>query len=110
MLIADDNRIMRVILREYFEDKGYDVTDVTDGEELVGNAREGGYGLIVSDDDMPRRTGLQALREIRTLDHRTPFYLLSADDVERQAREAGATGYISKIGLTPEILDACFLP
>ena len=67
ILVADDDRIVRRIVVAKLAGLGYEVTEVKDGQEAL-QLLEGGYvpDLIITDSLMPRTTGLQLVRGIRS--------------------------------------------
>jgi CheY-like chemotaxis protein len=64
VLVADDNRIVRVVLRELFEGLGADVVEAPDGEAALRLAQETDPHLIFMDLLMPKRDGFQVADEI----------------------------------------------
>ncbi len=66
VLIVDDMLTMRRILRNVLQEIGYtNVRDAKDGEEAFNTLKIGGYGLVVTDWNMPVMTGLELLKAIR---------------------------------------------
>ena len=59
VLVADDNRIVRVVLRELFEGLGAEVVEAPDGEVALKLAQESSPQLIFMDLLMPKRDGFQ---------------------------------------------------
>jgi signal transduction histidine kinase len=60
-LIIDDERSIRLALGRYLVRRGWEVEQAEDGEEalrLLGAAPQAGYGLVITDLRMPRRSGL----------------------------------------------------
>jgi len=98
MILAEDDQDFREGLVLYIGDEipGVEIEYVDDGKPLLERARNGGYALILTDNDMKQMNGLEAVRRIREFDKTTPIYLMSGRDVRKQALEAGATGYIPK--------------
>lgn len=72
------------------------VDQAEDGQELLELAAKNQYGLIITDHNMPIVTGLQAIREIREYDTKTPILMISGSNLEQFALEAGATRYLEK--------------
>lgn len=107
IIIADDRENCRENLSEWTKtcckEKGIDmeVTTVNDGRPLVGRVLDENvpYDLVFTDNMMLRINGMEAISIIRKKDKIIPIYLFCAGDssIEREAINAGATGYISKL-------------
>jgi len=112
ILLADDHAVVRRGLRMVLEAQP-DLTVVAeagDGIEAVERGLREHVDLAVLDVAMPRRTGLDAAREL--LRHRPDMrvLMLSMHDVEEfcfQALKAGASGYVLKTAADKELVDAC---
>lgn len=80
VLVADDEPAVLEVLSQVVEDMGHDVLRARDGEEALGLARDKRPQLVVTDHMMPRLSGLELCRRLRSdevLKH-TPVILLSA--------------------------------
>jgi two-component system sensor histidine kinase/response regulator len=80
VLVADDEPAVLEVLSQVVEDMGHDVLRARDGEEALGLARARRPQLVVTDHMMPRLSGLELCRRMRSdevLQH-TPVILLSA--------------------------------
>ena len=98
VLIAEDEAIIRMDLREILEEEGYEVVEASDGEEAVRLAREVRPELAILDIKMPRKDGLEAAQEISE-ERIAPVLILTAysqRDLVEQAAESGAMGYLVK--------------
>lgn len=98
VLIAEDEAIIRMDLREILEEEGYEVVEAADGEEAVRLAREVRPELAILDIKMPRKDGLEAAQEISE-EGIAPVLILTAysqRDLVEQAAEAGAMAYLVK--------------
>lgn len=99
VLIAEDEAITRLDLREMLEEMGYRVVaEAADGWEAVGLAQRLAPNLVLMDIKMPRLDGLVAAQKIMA-QGLSAVVLLSAysqrDMVER-AKRAGVAGYLVK--------------
>src|SRR4051794_41817383 len=99
ILIAEDETIIRLDLRDLLERSGHDVVaEARDGEEAVALAREHEPELAVMDVKMPRLDGIEAARRI--LDERPiPIVMLTAygqEELVSRAVEAGGVGHLGK--------------
>lgn len=99
ILYVEDNLILRDVIKETLELEGWRVDACEDGttalEKLKGNNH---YDLLLLDNDLPGVGGLQLIRHTVRLTHRThlPVVMISAGDVKREARDAGAREFLRK--------------
>ena len=102
VLIAEDSRDTRIMLKRAFELKGYSVIEAEDGNEALEVVNETRPSLIVIDLNMPVVDGLEAIREIRRLEtpgEHVPIVAITAFDVygmKEAALETGCNSYLSK--------------
>lgn len=110
IIIADDESLIRMDLREMLTNLGYLVVgEVGDGRSAVNLARELRPDIVIMDIKMPDMDGIEAAR-ILTEERVAPVLLLSAysqQELVNRAREAGVAGYLVKpfreSDLTPAI-------
>ena len=98
VLVAEDETIIRMDLREMLEEEGYDVVEAADGEQAVRLAREVRPALAILDIKMPLKDGLVAAQEISE-EGIAPVLILTAysqRELVEQAAVAGAMGYLVK--------------
>ena len=99
ILIAEDETIIRLDLRDLLERAGHEVVaEARDGEEAVALAREHSPELAVLVVKMPRLDGIEAARRILA-DQAIPIVMLTAygqDELVGRAVEAGVFGYLVK--------------
>ncbi len=101
ILIADDHGIVRAGIRLLLERQAdlHVVAEASDGLEALEMALSERPDLCILDVGMPRMTGLQAAREIRSHLAQSKVLILSMHDDEHylfEALEAGASGYVLK--------------
>jgi DNA-binding NarL/FixJ family response regulator len=112
ILLADDHRIVRQGLRMVL-DAAPDlevVAEAGDGVQAVERGLREDLDLAVLDVAMPRRTGLQAARELSLQRPELRLVMLSRHDGELyclQALKAGACGYVLKSGADRDLIGAC---
>jgi signal transduction histidine kinase len=101
ILIADDDPVVRAVMRASLEDAGFTVVEAADGEEAWAACVEHKPDLIVLDIVMPRMGGFELCRKLRRESQwaYTPILMTTGlDDVPSivEAYEAGATDFIGK--------------
>ncbi len=109
ILIAADETIIRLDLRDLLERAGFEVcAEARDGVEAVELARETRPDLAVLDVKMPRLDGIEAARRILG-DRPIPIVMLTAFDQQElvaRAVEAGVFGYLVKPFRESDLLPA----
>lgn len=108
ILAIDDSAAMREILSATLTTAGYQVTLAADGNEGLENALAIRFDLVLTDQHMPGKTGLDLITALRgnPAYRATPILLLTTESGEpfkAAARAAGATGWIEK-PLDPDML------
>jgi len=100
VLIADDAAFMREMLRDILTDGGYEVVgEAADGNEAVSAFAKHNPDLVTLDIVMPRKSGLEALREIIAGHPGACVVMCSAlgqEALVMEALEAGARDFIVK--------------
>jgi response regulator NasT len=100
VVIAEDEAIIRLDLKEILQDEGYDVVGETGrGDEAVELVRAHHPDLAILDVKMPGSDGLVAARAIRDLDVKVAVLILTAFSQRNlidEARDAGVAAYLVK--------------
>lgn len=99
VLVVDDDADLRLSVASALSENHYVVDQARDGEEGVNRVRAGRYDLVLLDVNMPRMTGLEALKEIKAHDPSIIVIVLTAFSNVRDAVEAtkeGAYNYLEK--------------
>ena len=99
LLITDDDRDFRETLSSVFEPRGFRIILAGDGEEALDIIHREPVHLLLLDMHMPRLTGLETMRKLRTLQVELPCILISAaldKQIEAEARAANAFSILSK--------------
>jgi len=112
VLIADDHPVVLRGLKLVLDAQPdlEVVAEAGDGEQAVARALEADVHLAVLDISMPRKTGLQAAREIAERRPGVHVLMLSMHDDEQylfEAIRAGASGYVLKSAVDRDLVEAC---
>lgn len=98
ILIADDEKEIRELLRLYLENEKYQVIEAEDGQQALDLLRRQKIDLCILDIMMPKIDGYKVLRELRK-DSNIPVIILSAKDADSEkilGLNLGADDYIAK--------------
>ncbi len=111
ILIADDHSIVRRGLREILLEEFPDaeIVGVSDGIQLLREARASSWNIIISDISMPGRNGLETLKQLKEFYPKVPVLILSMhpeDQYAIRALRAGASGYLTKESASEELVNA----
>ena len=102
VLVADDSETILLLLRTRLELAGYDVETAADGQEVterVDPNSDHGPDILLLDAMMPRKSGIDALRELRAGGLETPVLIVSAHQDPGDADAATdleISGYVTK--------------
>jgi len=102
VLIVDDFLTMRRIVRKILRDLNFeDIIEAEDGSAALDVLKRTRVDLIVSDWNMPRMTGLELLKEVRSTDSikDIPFLMVTAESQKEnivEAVKARVSNYIVK--------------
>lgn len=99
ILVVDDEKNIRSVIREYAEFSGYCVEEAEDGMDAVKMCEETNYSLIIMDVMMPKMDGFSAVKAIRAKNKDVPFLMLSARGEEYDKLlgfEIGIDDYVVK--------------
>ncbi|RBQ28480.1 response regulator transcription factor [Aliarcobacter vitoriensis] len=98
LLLEDDYNLSETI-EEYFEEQGFEVVCVFDGEEAVFKAYEENFDLYLFDVNVPKKRGFEVLKELRDEGKKTPAIFItslnSMDSLE-EGFLSGCDDYIRK--------------
>ena len=101
ILAVDDSPSMRMLLKASLTAKGYTVETAEDGVHGLERLGEVAPDLLITDINMPRMNGIELIEAVRARQkyRSLPILVLStefSDEKRSRAREAGATGWITK--------------
>jgi DNA-binding response OmpR family regulator len=102
VLVADDSETILLLMRTRLELAGHEVRTAADGQEVTELMRNGNAqppDLLLLDAMMPRKSGIDALRELRAEGCDTPALIVSAhqnpDDADAPT-DLAISGYVTK--------------
>jgi two-component system chemotaxis response regulator CheY len=101
ILAVDDSASLRQMVRLTLSSAGYQIIEAVNGADGLAKFKGASVQMIVTDLNMPIMDGLTFIREVRKLPlaRGLPIVFLTTEsdaDLKRQAKEAGATGWIVK--------------
>jgi len=111
ILIADDHTIIRKGLKQILSDEfpSAVIEEAEDGESVLQKVIAGGWDVIICDLNMPGRSGLEVVHEIKKHFPALPVLILSMHTEEQYAirsLKAGASGYLNKSQAPQELVTA----
>jgi two-component system invasion response regulator UvrY len=111
VMIADDHAVVRAGMRQFLEtDQGIrEIGEAATGREVLEQLRLGAWDLLLLDINMPDRSGLDVLRQVRATHPDTRVLVLSGFPERQYALNvlrAGASGFLSKESAPEELLKA----
>jgi two-component system, OmpR family, response regulator QseB len=107
LLVVEDDRALSAMLAELFENEGYQVDTVYDGQQGMHRGLTGGYDAIIVDRGLPVMDGADLVALLRSKGVTTPALILTArGSVEDRVEglDAGAQDYLLKPFEVPELL------
>ena len=99
ILLAEDTKDLNRVLCTVLEHEGYSVDSAFDGVEALEYISRDSYDCLIFDIMMPRKDGIEALKEVRENKILTPVLMLTAKaevDDRVAGLDAGADDYLTK--------------
>lgn len=111
VLIADDHAILRRGLQEILvrEIEGTVCGEARDAQEVLAQVQREDWDLLILDVTMPGRSGLDVLKDVKSLRPKLPVLVLSMhpeDQYGKRVLKAGAAGYMNKESAPEELIKA----
>lgn len=107
MLVTDDSKIIRKLLRNALEEVGLEVHEARDGQEAVEMFERISPDVTIMDIVMPTMSGLEAMAAIHEIDDTAKVLMLTSTsrrDEVMAAKASGALGYLLKPVKIPLLL------
>ena len=98
-MIADDDKNLRMVLKNELADTGFDISEASDGKKAIDMLKKDDYDVLILDLNMPSLHGMDVLKKIKKLDLPTETIILTAHATVSTAVEAmkmGAYDFITK--------------
>lgn len=111
VLVADDHTVVRRGVREVLEESE-DIRvegEASNAREVLEHVRKEAWDVVVLDINMPGRSGLELLEDLRGLRPRLPILILtiySEDQFALRALKSGAAGYLTKEAVPERLVEA----
>jgi CheY-like chemotaxis protein len=99
ILVVDDEEAVRQVFQDYFTILGYQVVTAESGRDALKKFVPGGFDCVLCDLVMPEMNGMDFLKELRTLDEKVAFFMMTgypSVETALDAIKAGAYDYITK--------------
>ena len=107
ILVVEDEKKVAGFIKRGLEDDNYKVSVAYDGLDGFKQAREGDYNLVIMDMMLPKKDGMEVVRELRETGNRVPVLMLTArDNMEDivSGLDAGSDDYLTKPFAFAELL------
>lgn len=92
ILVAEDNVINQLILRDQLEELGCSVTLACDGLEALGQWQEGRFDLVLTDVNMPRMNGYELAAQLRAMNVTLPIIGATANAMRDESERCLSAG------------------
>ena len=101
ILIVDDSKTVRTMVRSALEADQHQVMEAADGRAALAELDRNPADLVITDINMPEMNGFELVRALRgrPAERFTPILVLTTengDDMKQRGRAAGATGWLVK--------------
>jgi two-component system invasion response regulator UvrY len=111
IILADDHAFIRLGLIQILKDEfpSVEIKEVADAETLINEVKLHDWDLVISDLEMPGKSGIEALEQIKKIKPQLPVLILSIyteDLYAVRVLKAGASGYMNKNAAPYELINA----
>lgn len=99
ILVVDDEKSIRMSLKDILTDEGYDISEAKNGLEALTKIRQTEYDVVLCDVKMPKLDGMAVLKEVSKLKTNVQIILITAHgnmDMAMDAVRYGAFDFIQK--------------
>jgi two-component system, NarL family, invasion response regulator UvrY len=111
ILIVDDHAVVRKGLKQIIAEEYPDanIAEAADTESMVAQVVKADWDVIICDINMPGRSGIEGLKQIKEINPATPVLIMSMNSEDQYALrvlKSGAAGYLSKDTVHDDIIQA----
>ncbi|HET6995242.1 MAG TPA: response regulator transcription factor [Chitinophagaceae bacterium] len=111
IILADDHAFIRLGLIQILKDEypSAEIKEVGDADTLINEVKLHDWDLVISDLEMPGKSGIEALEQIKKIKPQLPVLILSIyteDLYAVRVLKAGASGYMNKNAAPYELINA----
>ena len=109
ILVIDDDRDMRRVLRDFLVRSGYGVIEAATGDEAIRLIESAPIDVVILDKEMPGMNGFEVLALLRRRRPQTPVIFITAfggPEVAEESRRRGAWRYVEKPFRVTEVVEA----
>ena len=99
VLIVDDEAIVRESIKDWLKNASYEVTTAESGEEALEMMKKQDFGIVVLDIRLPGKTGLEILKEVKSVKPEIKSIIITAypfEETTAEAKKLGAIDYLIK--------------
>jgi len=99
ILVVEDDEGMRFLLRDFFEEEGFEVETAEDGSKVVSKLIQKFFDLVITDIRMPGLSGLEILSTLKQIQPGITVVVITAfgsKDVRNRTLARGADAYLEK--------------
>jgi two-component system, chemotaxis family, chemotaxis protein CheY len=100
VLVVDDSGVMRKIIIRALNANGFnEIVEAADGVEGLAAFNKEPFQLVMTDWNMPNKTGIELIRDIRATGSQVPIFMVTTEGEKGRVMEAitaGATNYLVK--------------
>jgi two-component system chemotaxis response regulator CheY len=100
VLVVDDSGTMRKIVIRALNAAGFsDTVEAGDGVDALSVFQKSQFGLVLTDWNMPNKSGLELTRDLRALGSKVPIFMITTEAEKTRVMEAiqaGITDYLTK--------------